>query len=124
MVVKLFGPSGDHCGWMLEGDIFGIDYEPLAFAHGDDLYSFSGRWLGSYDKGAVYDRTGIPVATAWGQRATRILPSRLGRMPPRIKPVPSALPCDIRPKDAMEASFNSHRWAGMSMGQWLEQSDT
>lgn len=126
MVVKLFGPRGDHFGWMLEGDIFDVAYQPLAFPDGDDLYSFSGNWLGTYDRCSVYDRNGGVVATAWGHRPIRIAPSRFGRIPPRIKPVPSPLPREMRAKDTegtTEGSLNSARWAGLSMDEWLEQPD-
>ncbi|WP_425604639.1 MULTISPECIES: 4-fold beta flower protein [Stenotrophomonas maltophilia group] len=123
MVVKLFGASGAHFGWMVEGDVFDAGYQPIAFPDGDDLYSFSRIWLGTYDERAVYDRTGTVVAIALGHPPLRTIPSRLGRRPPRISPLPIALPQSMRHKNEGGLVSNSERWEGLSMAEWLAQRD-
>jgi len=123
MVVKLFGPSGAHFGWMVEGDVFDREYEPIAFPDGDDLYSFSKNWLGTYDERAVYDRTGAVVAIALGHPPLLTVPSRLGRRPPRFSPLPIALPQSMRHESEVERVPNSERWEGLSMAEWLAQQD-
>lgn len=123
MVVKLFGPNGAHFGWMYEGDVFDSDYQPLAFSDDGDLYSFSRAWLGTHDRFAVYDRQGLVVATVSGRRAIGTVPSRLGRMPPRIAPRANVLPEELRNIGVTENDSNSERWEGMSMAGWLAQQD-
>lgn len=121
MLTKLFGPDGCHFGWILEGHVFDAHYQPLAFPEGEDLYSFAGNWLGTHDARAVHDRNGGVVAVAAGFPAMRALPSRLGRLPPRIKPVPSPLPVDLRRLDDSEGESNLERWPGLSAAEWLRQ---
>jgi len=124
MVVTLFGPDGSHFGWMLDGYVFDAEFQPLAFPDGDDLYSFSEcRWLGVHDSNAVYGRDGRVVAISPGFFPLRIVPSRLGRLPPRIKPLASPLPKQYRSSvDVAEAS-HAKRWAGLDLVEWLGQED-
>lgn len=125
MAVMLFGPDGRHFGWMLQGYVFDADYQPLAFPEGDDLYSFSEcRWLGTYDSFAVHDRGGRVVAISPGRHPLRVIPSRLGRVPPRIKPVPSPLPEDHRRAVDLEAASHAKRWVGLSLEEWLGQQES
>lgn len=122
MVVTLFGPDGHHFGWMLGGFVFDAGYQPLAFPEGDDLYSFSEcRWLGTHDRFAVHGRDGRVVAISPGHHPLRVIPSRLGRLPPRIKPKPSPLPKEHRRAVDLEAAAHAKRWVGLSLVEWLGQ---
>jgi len=122
MTVMLYGPDGRHFGWMLEGFVFDAEYEPLAFPEGDDLYSYREcRWLGTYDSLAVHDRDGRAVAISPGHHPIRTNPSRLGRLPPRIKPSPSPLPEEHRRAVDLAAASNAKRWVGLSLAEWLGQ---
>ncbi|MBN6104903.1 hypothetical protein JR064_22315 [Xanthomonas sp. CFBP 8703] len=125
MTVTLYGPDGRHFGWMLDGYVFDAGYQPLAFPEGDDLYSFSEcSWLGTYDSIAVYARDGRVVAIFPGHSPLRVIPSRLGRLPPRISPAPSPLPEQHRHAVNLDAASNAKHWPGLSLVEWLGQQDS
>ncbi|WP_401733240.1 4-fold beta flower protein [Stenotrophomonas muris] len=125
MVVALYGSDGCHFGWMLEGFVFDASYRPIAFPEGDDLYSYSDcRWLGTYDSLAVRDRDGRVVAICPGHHPARAVPSRLGRLPPKIKPAPSPLPEDYRRALDLDEACQAKRWVGLSLVDWLGQQDS
>ena len=62
--------------------IYLFDGSPVAWLHGDRVYGYNGRYLGWYQMGWVYDRSGYPTYFTRGASGGPAKPARRAR-PPR-----------------------------------------
>ncbi|WP_409975935.1 4-fold beta flower protein [Xanthomonas graminis] len=122
MVSALFGPDVQHFGWFFSGDVFGPDFNLLAFRDADNLFAAEDlSWLGPCGQRGVYDRTGGIVALVFGEPAMRMLPPRIRPLPPRLKPAYPSLPEEFRRVAYLPTIVDKKKWTGLTVAEWLRQ---
>ena len=91
-MITIHGRHGEVLAWLRDDQIISLAGGHLAFVHNANVYTYSGKHLGTLDRGFLRDHSGGCVAYVKGASGGPITP--IPKIPP-IPPIPKIAP--IRP---------------------------